>query len=143
MFEVVRHISDVSRFCDASLQEAGALVALRRRVVEFEHLEPVARLEPVGESVEPRAQHQDLANAGLDRAPSGVLGEAAAHGDEKAQAPALRLRLGQRDRLLGVAPENGRRQRIGENDPALQRLMRRPLSRRAQRRAARLSMLHG
>ena len=104
---------------------------------------PLKRLEPVGEGVEPGAEDEDLPHARLDRTAGGILGEAAAHGDEEAQAPPLRPRLGERDRLLGVTAENAKRQRVGEKHAALERLMRRPMPRRAERRAARLTVFHG
>jgi hypothetical protein len=60
-----------------------------------------------------------------------VLGEPAAHRDEQAQASSLRPFLGDCDGALGVRPEDAKCERIGEHKPALENLMRRPVSRRA------------
>ncbi|HXZ16847.1 MAG TPA: hypothetical protein VEH77_12885 [Roseiarcus sp.] len=81
MLEIVGHEGDMRRLGDARFGEAGALVALRRGMVELDHAKPVARLEPIGEGVEPRAEHKNLANAGADGGPSGILRKAAAHRD--------------------------------------------------------------
>ena len=45
--------------------------------------------------------------------------------------------------MIGVLPEDRKRKRIGEHEAALEHLMRRPMSRRAKRGDARLSLLHG
>jgi hypothetical protein len=57
-------------------------------------------------------------------------------------APPLGLFLGQRDRLVGVLPEDRERERVGEDDPAFENLMGSPMSGRADRGAARLSLTH-
>ena len=100
------------------------------------------RSSSIGESVETSAHDQDLPHALFDGAARGILGEAAAHSDEQAQAPPLGLLLGERDGAVGVLPEDTKRKRIGEYEPALKDLMRRPVSRRAKRGHARLSLLH-
>ena len=146
VLEVVADEGHMRRLGDAGASEAAALVALGRRMVELEHLEAVIglelSLEPVGERVEPRAENEDLPHAPADRNPGRVFGESAAHGDEDPQAPPLGPLPGERERLPGVLAENGERQRIGENSAALQRLMRRPMPRRAERRAACAPVLH-
>ena len=71
-----------------------------------------------------------------------ILGEAAAHGDEQAQTPPLRPFPGERDGVVGVRPQDRKRERIGEDEAPLKDLMRRPVSRRAKRGHARLSLSH-
>ncbi len=143
MLEIVGDESEMGGLGDVGRGEAVALVALGRGMVELENLEPVARLETVGEGVEPGSEHEDLPGAGFDRGLGAVLGEAAAHGDEKAEAAPSRLGFRDGDRLLGVAAENADGERVGENEAALERLMRRSVAGRAQSRAAGLSMFHG
>ncbi len=111
-------------------------------MIEFEDPQIPGPLNPIGEGVEARAEYEDLPHALSDRAASHILGEAAAHGDEQAQRPPLGPLLGQRDRLVGVLPEDRERQRVGEDDPALENLMGSPMSGRADRGAARLSLTH-
>ena len=43
------------------------------------------------------------------------------------------LSFGKRDRFVRVLPENGERERVGKDNPALDNLMRRPMARRANR----------
>ena len=125
------------------LGEPAPLLGLRRRMIELEDAQVLGPLEPIGEGVETRAQHQDLPHAFFDRTARRVLGEAAAHGDEQAQAPPLRPFPGERDGVVGVWPEDRKRERVGEDEAPLEDLMRRPVSRRAKRGHARLSVLHG
>ena len=66
----------------------------------------------------------------------------ATHRDEETQGPPLGLLLGERDCVVGVLPEDGERERIGEGDPALENLMGRAMPRRAEGGSARLSVLH-
>jgi hypothetical protein len=66
------------RLGDARLSEPPALVALRRRVIEFEDSQALSALEPVGERVEPRAEDEDLPHAPANRDLCGVFGETAA-----------------------------------------------------------------
>ena len=112
-------------------------------MIELEDAHVLGPLEPIGEGVETGAQHQDLPHAFFDRTGRRILGEAAAHRDEQAQASPLRPFLGERDGALGVRPEDAKRERVGEHEPPLEDLMRRPVSRRAKRGHARLSLLHG
>ena len=72
-----------------------------------------------------------------------ILGEPAAHGDEQAQRPPLRPFPGERDGVVGVRPQDRKRERVGEHEPALDDLVRRPVPRRAKRGYACLSVLHG
>ena len=72
-----------------------------------------------------------------------VLGETAAHGDEQAQRPPLRPFLGERDGVVSVWPEDTKRERVGEDEPSLEDLMRRPVTRRAERGHACLPVSHG
>jgi len=65
--EIVGDIGDMPRFGDPRLREPASLLGLRRRVIELEDLQVMGRLEPVGESVEPGAQHQNLPHAFFDR----------------------------------------------------------------------------
>ena len=125
------------------LGEPASLLGLRRRMIELEHPQIVGRLKSIGEGVETGAQHQDLPHAVCDRRARRVLGETAAHRDKQAQASPLRPFLGERDGALGVWPEDRERERVGEDEPPLEDLMRRPVTRRAKRGHARLSVLHG
>ena len=128
---------------DLRLGEPAPLLGLGRWMIELEDAQPVGRLEPIGEGVETGAQHQDLAHAVFDRMGRRVLGETAAHRDKKAQRPPLRPFRGERDGAVGVWPEDAKRERVGEHEAALEDLMRRPMSRRAKRGHACLSVLHG
>jgi hypothetical protein len=78
-----------------------------------------------------------------DRTARRVLREAAAHGDEQAQASPLRPFRGERDGVVGVRPEDTKRQGVGEDQATFEDLMGRPVTRRADRGHARLSLLHG
>ena len=131
------------RFGDLRLVEPASLLGLGRRMIELEDAQVPRRLESVSERVETRAQHQDLPHAFFDRMARRILGEAAAHGDEQAQASPLRPFPGERDGVVGVWPEDRKRERVGEDEAALEDLMRRPVSRRAKRGHACLSLLHG
>ena len=130
------------RFRDSRVGQPAPLVALGRGMIQFEDLQILGPLNPIGEGVEARAEDEDLPHALSHRAAGHIFGEAAAHGDEEAQRPPLRLLLGQRDRLVGVLPEDRERERVGEDDPALENLMGSPMSGRADRGAARLSLTH-
>ena len=112
-------------------------------MIELEDAHVLSWLEPIGESIEARAHDQDLSDAFFNGSASRVLGETAAHGDEQAQGPPLRALPGERNRMIGVLPEDRKRKRVGEHEAALEHLMRRPMSRRAERGDARLSLLHG
>ena len=112
-------------------------------MVELEDAQIVGRLQSVSEGVETRAQHQDLPHAVFDRQGRRILGEAAAHGDEQAQRPPLRPLPGESDGAFSVRPQDRKRERIGEDEAPLEDLMRGPVSRRAQRGHARLSVSHG
>ena len=92
------------RFGDLRLSEPASLLGLRRRVIELENPQIVGQLKSIGEGVETRAQDQDLPHALFDGAARGILGKAAAHGDEQAQGPPLRLLLGEGDGAVGVWP---------------------------------------
>jgi hypothetical protein len=140
--EVMRHVDDMRRLGDARHSEPPTLVALRRRMIEFENSEAVRAFEPVGERVEPRAEDEDLPHAPPNRDLRGVFGETAAHGHEKPQAPLLRVLPCGVKGVFGVVAENGKRQRVGENNTALERLMRSSSPRRAQRGLACASVLH-
>ena len=59
------------------------------------------------------------------------------------KASPLRPFLGERDGAVGVWPEDRKRERVGEHEPPLEDLMRRPVTRRAKRGHACLSVLHG
>ena len=142
MLEIVRDIGDMARFRDSRVGEPAPLVALGRGMIEFEDPQILGPPNPIGEGVEARAEYEDLPHAVSHRAVSHILGEAAAHGDEEPQRPPLGPLFGQRDRLVGVSPEDHERQRVGEDDPALENLMGRPMPGRANRGAARLSVLH-
>jgi len=63
--------------------------------------------------------------------------------DEQAQTSPLRPFPGERDGVIGVWPEDTQRERVGEDEASLEDLMGRPVSRRADRGHARLSLLHG
>jgi hypothetical protein len=130
------------RFGDLRLGESASLLGLRRRMIELEDAHLLDSLESIGEGVETRAQHQDLPHAFFDRTGRRVLGEPAAHRDEQAQASSLRPFLGECDGAVGVRPEDAKRERIGEDEPPLEDLMRRPVSRRAKRGHACLPVLH-
>ena len=138
----MRHIDGMRRLADARRGEPAALLGLRRGMIELEEEQVRRRLEAIGESVEPGAEDDDLPHAGGDGGFRRVLGEAAAHGDEDPQRPLLRRRRGPRDRLLGFVAEDAKRHRIGEHETALEPLVRRPMPRRADRRPARLTVLH-
>jgi hypothetical protein len=142
VLEIVRNIGDMRRLGDSRLSQPSPLVALGRGMIEFENSQILGALNPIGEGVQARAEHENLPQALGHRAASHILGEAAAHGDEEAQGPPLGLLLGQRDRFLGVLPEYAERERVGENDPVLEYLMCGPVSGRADRGAARLSLSH-
>jgi len=143
MLEIVRNIGDVLGLGDPRFGESSSLVGLRRGMIELEDAEIAGRLETVGEGVETGAEHDDLPQPLLDRGPRRILGKAAAHGDEEAQGPTLRPLPAKRDGFIRVRPEDGERERIGEDEPMFENLVRRPVSRRADRRSARLSVLHG
>jgi len=98
----VSDIGDVLGLGDLRLGEASSLVGLRRRVIELEQAQALARLEPVGEGVEPRAEHENLLHALRNRATRRILGKSATHRDEQAQGPPLRPFLGEGDRVVGV-----------------------------------------
>jgi hypothetical protein len=119
-----------------------ALVALRRRMIEFEDSQALSALEPVGERVEPRAEDEDLPHAPSNRDLCGVFGETAAHGDEEPEAPLLWMLPRSVERVFGVVSENGKRQRVRKNSAALEGLMRRSSPRRAERSSACASVLH-
>ena len=131
------------RLGDFRLGKPASLLGLRRRMIEFEDAHILGRLEPIGEGIEPGAQHQDLRHAFFNRIGRRVLGETAAHGDEQPQASPLRPFLGERDSVVGVWPEDAKRQRVGEDEPPLEDLMRRPVTRCAKRGHACLPVLHG
>ena len=111
-------------------------------MIELEDPQIPGLLESIGESVETGAHDQDLADAIFDRQGRRILGEAAAHGDEQPQRPALRPLPGERDGVVSVWPEDHKRERVGEHEAALEDLVRRPVSGRAKRGHARLSLLH-
>ena len=142
MLEIVRDIGDMRRLGDSRLGQPAPLVALGRGMIELEDSQILGALNPIGEGVEARAEHENLPHALGHRAASHILGEAAAHGDEEAQGPPLGLLLGQRDRFLGVLPEYAERERVGEDQSALENLMSGPMSGRADRGATRLSLMH-
>ena len=83
-FEIVSDVRDVRRLGDLRLGEPAPLLGLRRRMIELEDAHVLGPLKSIGESVETRAQHQDLPHAFFDRMDRRVLGETAAHGDEQA-----------------------------------------------------------
>ena len=112
-------------------------------MIKLEDAHLPGRLQSVSEGVETGAQHQDLPHAVRYRFARRILGEAAAHGDEQTQRPPLRPLPGERDGAFGVWPEDRKRERIGEDEAPLEDLMRRPMSRRAKRGHARLSLSHG
>ena len=142
MLEIVRDIRDMSRFRDIRVGQPALLVALGRGMIELEDAQSLGPLKPIGECVQARAEYENLPHALSHRAASHILGEAAAHGDEEPQRPPLGPLFGQRDRLVGVSPEDRERQRVGEDDPALENLMGGPMSGRADRGHARLSLMH-
>ena len=142
VFEVVSDKDHVRRLSNLRLSEPAPLLGLRRRIIELEDAHVLGRLEAIGESIETRAHDQDLPDAFFNGSASRVLGETAAHGDEQAQGPPLRPFPGERDRALGVLPQDRKRERIGEHEAALEHLMRRPMSGRAKRGHACLSLLH-
>ena len=72
-----------------------------------------------------------------------ILGDTTAHGDEQTQGPSLRLLLGERHGGGGLRPKDTKRERVGEHEAVLKDLVRRPVSRRAERGHAWLSLLHG
>jgi hypothetical protein len=139
----VSDVRDMRRLGDLRLGESASLLGLRRRMIELEDPQFRGPLESIGESVETGAQHQDLPHAFLDRMGRRILGEAAAHGDEKAQTSPLRALPGERDGAVGLRPEDAKRKRIGEHEPPLEDLVRRPVSRRAKRGHTCLPVLHG
>jgi hypothetical protein len=141
-FEIVSDVRDVRRFGDLRLGKPAAFFGLGRWMIELEDAQVPGRLEPIGEGVEAGAQDQDLLHAFFDRMGRRVLGETAAHGDEQAQRPPLRPFLGERDGALGVLAQDPERQRIGEDEPPLEDLMRRPVTRRAKRGHTCVSLLH-
>ena len=112
-------------------------------MIELEDPQIMGLLESIGEGVETSAEHQDLPYAVRDRTARRVLGEAAAHRDKQTQTSPLRTFSGERDGVVGVRPEDTKRQRVGEDEAMLHDLVRRPVSRRADRGHARLSLLHG
>ncbi len=143
LFEIMRDIGDMRGLGDLRPRKPAPLLGLRRRMIELEDPQVGGRLESIGEGVETGAEHQDLPHAFFDRTGRRVLGEPAAHGDEQAQTSPLRPFPGERDGVVGVWPEDTKRERVGEDEASLEDLMRRPVSRRADRGHACLSLLHG
>ena len=141
--EIVNDVGDVSGFGDLRFGEPASLVVLGRGMIELEHAHVLGRLESIGEGVETRAQNQNLLHALSNRAARRILREPAAHRDEQAQRPTFRPFLGESDGVVCVRPEDGERKRVGEDEAALENLVRRPASRGADRGSARLSVLHG
>jgi hypothetical protein len=139
----VSDVSNMRGFGDFRLTEAASLLGLGRRMIELEDPQIGGLLQSIGESVETGAEHQDLSRAFFDRTARRILGEPAAHRDEQAQASPLRPLLGERDGVVGVWPEDTKRERVDKDEPALQNLMGRPVPRRADRGHARPSLLHG
>jgi hypothetical protein len=131
--EIVSYICHMRGFGDPRLGEPPPLVVLSRRMIELEDAQILSRLKSIGEGVETCAEHDDLPHAVTNCAPRRVLGEAAAHRDEQAQRPPLRPLFGERNRIVGVLPEDGERERVGEDKPTLENLVRRSVSGRADR----------
>ena len=124
---------------DAGRREPSALLGLRRRMIDLEHAQAGARLQPIGERVEPRSEHDDLPRALADRPARSLLGEAAAHGDEHAQQASRGVFPGRGEHRFGVFAQDGQRERIGENPAALENLMRRAMASGAERGARELA----
>ncbi len=131
MLEIVSDIGDMRGLDDPRLSEPPPLLRLRRGMIELEDTQVMGWLEPIGEGVETRAHDQDLPHALFKGAARGILGEPAAHRYEQAQGPPLRALLGERDGVIGVLPQDRKRERIGEHEAALEHLMGRPMPRRA------------
>jgi hypothetical protein len=127
---------------DLRFGQPTPLFALCRGMIELEDAQTLGWLKSIGEGVETRAEHKDLPHTLFNRAACGILGKAAAHGNEQTQRPPLRLLLGERNRLIRILSEDPKRQRISEDKPALENLVRRSVSRRADRSAARMPVLH-
>ena len=124
---------------DAGRGEPSPLLVLRCRMIDLEYTQAGARLQPVGERVEPGAEHDDLPRALFDRLPRRLLGDAAARRDEQAQPAAGGIFAGLREYGLGVLAQDGQRERIGENPAALENLMRRTMAGGAERGARELA----
>jgi hypothetical protein len=93
--------------------------------------------------LEPGAEHDGLPHALFDRPPRRLLGEAAPRRDEYAQPAPRRTFPGLGEHRFGIFAENGQRQRIGENAPALENLMRSAVAGGAERGARELARQHG
>ena len=139
----MRDMGEVRRLGDLRLRQPPPLVGLRRRMVELEDAQSVGGLKPVGEGVEARAEHHNLPDAFVNRAPRRVLREAAAHRDEQAQRSPFRPFRGERERCFGVWSQDRERKRIGEDEAPLDDLVSGPVSRGADGGSTCLSVQHG
>ena len=140
--EVMGDIGDVRRFGDLRLREPASLLGLCRRMIELEDAHVRRRLKSVSERVEACAQDQDLPHADRDCIARRILCEPAAHRDEQAQRPPLRLLLwrarSRRRRLARGSParaDRRKRARARELDAPLDAPLRRPRSRSLVRAA--------
>ena len=131
------------RLGDARRRQATTLLALGGGMVDLEDDEARRRRNPVGERVETRAKDGHLSNPAADRLLRGVLGEAAAQRDEQPQEAPLGMRPRFLDRFFRVRAEDADRQRIGEDQSVLERLMGGAMAGGAERGAAEFTLSHG
>ena len=111
-------------------------------MIDFGDAQTFDGLDAIGEGVEAGAEDDDLPHAPPDSLARRVFGHAAAHGDVEAQAAPLRVRARLGDGALGVLAQNAQRQRVGQHQPAVENLMDRAVTGRAERGAAELAFLH-
>ena len=112
-------------------------------MVDLEHLQPAFEWIAISEGVEPGAQDHRLGHAARRNTFSeGAFSDGRAERDEQPKArrtPASRI--GQDG--VPVFAEYLHGERVFEDAPAVERLVRRPMPRGAQGGSARLSFLHG
>ena len=123
------------------------LPRLRGGEVHLEHAERFRRIGiPVRERVEPRSQHDVLADPGSHRGRERILGAAAARNEERPQQAAEARLVASRirpDRRLGFGAHDPERDRIVEHQRMVENLMRRTSHRDPVRGRARPALFHG
>ncbi|HLJ44501.1 MAG TPA: hypothetical protein VKU01_00750 [Bryobacteraceae bacterium] len=142
--EIRRRERQTVRQRNSGVRQQLPLPGLGVRMVNFDYAQAFAERIAIGVRVEAGSENHKLVHAPFDGRGQGVLGETMAHSDEHAHSPPGSAFLGRAgDSIRVVLSQDAQRERVGEDVPLFEHLVRGAMERGGPGGPAWFSRLHG